>query len=194
MFPLWALLTLFTVRFLCPGASLSSTHRQRHLNDKIPRTPPQRFFATIKPRHPPSSVQGNKTAPPHLVDNYLREVVLLVPATAVLAPGRVAAVVDLLPGLVLAAADELALRAEAVVPRGGLAHAALDDERLDQEENRDGHQGHEEEHALGWLQCKTARWGGRWGGGVRERDFKDEAQRQGLHETTTVPVWCENMI
>ena len=73
----------------------------------------------------------------YLVDNNLREVVLLVPATMV-TPGGVA-IADLLPGRRgLATHEHVALGAEAVVPRGGLVHAATYRERLGQKEHRDG--------------------------------------------------------
>lgn len=72
----------------------------------------------------------------YLVDNNLREIVLLVPATMV-TPGGVA-VGRLLPTRRGLAAHELTLGAEAVVPLGGLLHAAAYRERLGQKEHRDG--------------------------------------------------------
>lgn len=73
------------------------------------------------------------------MDDDLGEVVLLVPA--VIPPrGAVPAVVNLVRRVVLPG-HELALGAEAVLPGGGLLHAAADREGLGQEENGDGPQG-----------------------------------------------------
>lgn len=67
----------------------------------------------------------------YLVNNNLRKVVLFVPAGGV-------AVVGLLRGRLVLAANELALGAEAVMPLRGLLHAAADGERLSQKKHRDG--------------------------------------------------------